>query len=106
MAPKAENYVIVTDQSKCLKEVSKPTFQDANILSEDCVIIKHKKPYVLNNQPLASGVAILDLSKYHQVCFWYDHIMNTFFYHPGKSEVILHTSDTGTFSFPKENFLS
>ena len=95
MAPKAEKYVIVTDQQKCLKEVSKPTFQDAHIISEDCIIIKHKKPYVYNNQPLASGVAILDLSKHHQVSFWYDHIMKTF-YHPGKSEVILHTSDTGT----------
>ena len=95
MTPKGEDYKIITDHKKLLKEISKPTFQDAKILSEDCVIIKHNKPYVYNNQPLASGVAILDLSKYHQVCFWYDQVMKTF-YHPGKSEVTLHTSDTGT----------
>ena len=63
-----------TDRDHLLKLAAKPTYDGSNIINENLVAVRMKKPRVLLNKPIYVGMCILDLSKYLMYNFHYNFI--------------------------------
>ena len=92
---KHSKFVVCTERGKCLKQISKSTFQDVNIISENCVIIKHVQSSICLDKAIYVGLSILDLSKLDMLEFWYGQVLKTF----NHADVKLLTLDTDSFLF-------
>ena len=65
---------LVTDPDEYLKYVSRPSFVNSKILSEDLVIVNKMKETLTLDRPSYVGVCILELSKVLMYDFHYNYI--------------------------------
>ena len=63
-----------TNRERLLKLAAKPTYAGSNIINENLVAVRMKKPVILLNKPIYVGMCILDLSKYLMYNFHYNFI--------------------------------
>ena len=65
---------LVTTDKKRGKLVSEPNYHTSNLISEDLSIIEMKKTKVKTNNPIYSGLPILEINKILMYEFWYDYM--------------------------------
>ena len=69
---------LVTDKKKLSKLVSKPTFVNSKIFSEDLVAVHKLKEILTLDRPAFVGMCILDLSKTLMYEFHYNYIKSRY----------------------------
>ena len=66
---------LFTDESKALKQIAKPQYEDHKIYGENLIAIKQLQKVVKLDKPIYVGLSVLDLSKLHMYEFHYDYIL-------------------------------
>ena len=66
------DFELVDTPERYQKCVNKPTFKHRHIINENLVGVEKVKATVKLNKPIYVGMSILDLSKLHMYCFYYD----------------------------------
>ena len=65
---------LIADDTKLLKAVSKPSYQQAQIINPDLVMVRAARQKVRLNKPISVGFCILELSKLVMHKFYYGYL--------------------------------
>ena len=68
------NIRLIADPAKLRKAVSKPSYQQAQIINTDLVMVRAARQKILLNKPIAVGFCILELSKLIMYKFFYNYL--------------------------------
>jgi len=72
------NLRLICDSLVLSKAVSRPSFRQAEIISDDLTMVRAAKQHVTSNKPIIIGFAILEISKLIMYQFYYDYLKPTY----------------------------